>query len=123
MDQKELLYNRDVVINKQEFLKIIENKIDDLIRLYEQTSFAPRMWIDTFNNELNIEGYHSYLQVSLERIVNHNNKYDTSTRSRDMLYENLKVIKIKIGIEVQNLEQEQIRLTNKIKEMENEQTN
>lgn len=117
MDQKELLYNRDVVINKQEFLKIIENKIDDLIRLYEQTSFAPRMWIDTFNNELNIEGYHSYLQVSLERIVNHNNKYDTSTRSRDMLYENLKVIKIKIGIEVQNLEQEQIRLTNKIKEM------
>lgn len=123
MDQKELLYNRDVVINKQEFLKIIENKIDDLIRLYEQTSFAPRMWIDTFNNELNIEGYHSYLQVSLERIVNHNNKYDTSTRSRDMLYENLKVIKIKIGIEVQNLEQEQIRLTNKIKEMENEHTN
>lgn len=123
MDQKELLYNRDVVINKQEFLKIIENKIDDLIRLYEQTSFAPRMWIDTFNNELNIEGYHSYLQVGLERIVNHNNKYDTSTRSRDMLYENLKVIKIKIGIEVQNLEQEQIRLTNKIKEMENEQTN
>lgn len=123
MDQKELLYNRDVVINKQEFLKIIENKIDDLIRLYEQTSFAPRMWIDTFNNELNIEGYHSYLQVSLERIVNHNNKYDTSTRSRDMLYENLKVIKIKIGIEVQNLEQEQIRLTNKIKELENEQTN
>ncbi len=123
MDQKELLYNRDVVINKQEFLKIIENKIDDLIRLYEQTSFAPRMWIDTFNNELNIEGYHSYLQVGLERIVNHNNKYDTSTRSRDMLYENLKVIKTKIGIEVQNLEQEQIRLTNKIKELENEQTN
>ena len=123
MDQKELLYNRDVVINKQEFLKIIENKIDDLIRLYEQTSFAPRMWIDTFNNELNIEGYHSYLQVSFERIVNHNNKYDTSTRSRDMLYENLKVIKTKIGIEVQNLEQEQIRLTNKIKELENEQTN
>lgn len=123
MDQKELLYNRDVVINKQEFLKIIENKIDDLIRLYEQTSFAPRMWIDTFNNELNIEGYHSYLQVGLERIVNHNNKYDSSTRSRDMLYENLKVIKTKIGIEVQNLEQEQIRLTNKIKELENEQTN
>lgn len=118
-----LLYNRDVVINKQEFLKIIENKIDDLIRLYEQTSFAPRMWIDTFNNELNIEGYHSYLQVGLERIVNHNNKYDSSTRSRDMLYENLKVIKTKIGIEVQNLEQEQIRLTNKIKELENEQTN
>lgn len=123
MDQKELLYNRDVVINKQEFLKIIENKIDDLIRLYEQTSFAPRMWIDTFNNELNIEGYHSYLQVSLERIVNHNNKYDTSTRSRDMLYENLKVVKTKIGIEVQNLEEEQIRLTNKIKELENVQTN
>ena len=123
MDRKELLYNRDVVINKQESLKIIENKIDDLIRLYEQTSFAPRMWIDTFNNELNIEGYHSYLQVGLERIVNHNNKYDTSTRSRDMLYENLKVIKTKIGIEVQNLEQEQIRLTNKIKELENEQTN
>ena len=123
MDQKELLYNRDVVINKQEFLKIIENKIDNLIRLYEQTSFAPRMWIDTFNNELNIEGYHSYLQVSFERIVNHNNKYDTSTRSRDMVYENLKVIKTKIGIEVQNLEQEQIRLTNKIKELENEQTN
>ena len=123
MDQKELLYNRDVVINKQEFLKIIENKIDNLIRLYEQTSFAPRMWIDTFNNELNIEGYHSYLQVSFERIVNHNNKYDTSTRSRDMVYESLKVIKTKIGIEVQNLEQEQIRLTNKIKELANEQTN
>lgn len=50
MDQKELLYNRDFVIDKQEFLKIIENKIDDLIRLYEQASFAPRMWIDTFNN-------------------------------------------------------------------------
>ncbi len=123
MDQKELLYNRDFVIDKQEFLKIIENKIDDLIRLYEQTSFAPRMWIDTFNNELNIEGYHSYLQVSFERIVNHNNKYDASTRSRDMLYENLKVIKNKIGIEVQSLEQEQIRLTNKIKELENEQRN
>ena len=123
MDQKELLYNRDFVIDKQEFLKIIENKIDDLIRLYEQASFAPRMWIDTFNNELNIEGYHSYLQVGLERIVNHNNKYDTSTRSRDMLYENLKVIKTKIGIEVQSLEQEQIRLTNKMKELENEQRN
>ncbi len=123
MDQKELLYNRDFVIDKQEFLKIIENKIDDLIRLYEQASFAPRMWIDTFNNELNIEGYHSYLRVSFERIVNHNNKYDTSTRIRDMLYENLKVIKTKIGIEVQNLEQEQIRLTNKIKELENEQRN
>lgn len=123
MDQKELLYNRDFVINKQEFLKIIENKIDDLIRLYEQTSFAPRMWIDTFNNELNIEGYNSYLQVGLERIVNHNNKYDASTRIRDMLYENLKVIKNKIGIEVQSLEQEQIRLMNKIKELENEQTN
>lgn len=123
MDQKLLSHNRDVVIHKQEFLKIIEHKIDDLIRLYEQASFAPRMWIDTFNNELNIEGYHSYLQVSLERIVNHNNKYDASTRSRDMLYENLKVIKTKIGIEVQNLEQEQIRLTNKIKELEDEQTN
>lgn len=123
MDQKELLNIRNVVIDKQEFLKNIENKIDDLIRLYEQASFAPRMWIDTFNNELNIEGYHSYLQVSFERMVNHNNKYDASTRSRDMLYENLKVIKNKIGIEVQNLEQEQIRLTNKIKELENEQTN
>lgn len=123
MDEKELLNNRNFVIDKQEFLKIIENKIDDLIRLYEQASFAPRMWIDTFNNELNIEGYHSYLQVSFERIVNHNNKYDASTRSRDMLYENLKVIKNKIGIEVQNLEQEQIRLTNKIKELENEQRN
>lgn len=123
MDQKELLYNRDFVIDKQEFLKIIENKIDDLIRLYEQASFAPRMWIDTFNNELNIEGYHSYLRVSFERIVNHNHKYDTSTRSRDMLYENLKVIKTKIGIEVQSLEQEQIRLTNKMKELENEQRN
>lgn len=123
MDQKELLNNRNFVIDKQEFLKIIENKIEDLIRLYEQASFAPRMWIDTFNNELNIEGYHSYLQVSFERIVNHNNKYDASTRSRDMLYENLKVIKNKIGIEVQNLEQEQIRLTNQIKELENEQRN
>lgn len=123
MDQKELLNNRNFVIDKQEFLKIIENKIEDLIRLYEQASFAPRMWIDTFNNELNIEGYNSYLQVGLERIVNHNNKYDASTRSRDMLYENLKVIKNKIGIEVQNLEQEQIRLTNQIKELENEQRN
>lgn len=40
-----------------------------------------------------------------------------------MLYENLKVIKNKIGIEIQSLEQEQIRLTNKIKELENEQRN